>query len=100
MPDQPDPRSARRPDASGGRFAAAGIEFALLLGLGTAGGYALDAWLGTLPGLTLAGLAAGFAVALWRLVRAVRTTGGGRSGLAGPAAEDETDPGASESGER
>lgn len=100
MPAQPDRPRNRHPEASGGRFAAAGIEFALLLGLGTAGGYALDAWLGTSPGLLLAGLAAGFALAMWRLVRSVRTTGGGRSGLAGPAAKDETDPGSSESGQR
>jgi hypothetical protein len=54
------------------RFAATGVEFALTIGLFTAGGYWLDASLDLLPLFTLLGLGVGFAGALWRLVSQVR----------------------------
>ena len=51
------------------RFWTAGVEFAVIIGLITAGGYWLDRWLNTLPLWTLIGLALGFGGALYRLVR-------------------------------
>jgi F0F1-type ATP synthase assembly protein I len=59
------------------RFISSGVEFFVVIGLLTGGGYWLDTWLGTLPLFTLVGLAAGFAGALWRLIRQVRPPGGG-----------------------
>ncbi|MBN1941766.1 MAG: AtpZ/AtpI family protein [Phycisphaerae bacterium] len=50
----------------------AGVEFAVTIILSTAGGYWLDGRMNTVPLWTLAGLALGFAAALWRLIRQVR----------------------------
>jgi len=50
----------------------AGVEFAVVVGLLTAGGYWLDGYTGTLPLWTLVGLAAGFAAAMYRLIRQVQ----------------------------
>ncbi|HDY64819.1 MAG TPA: AtpZ/AtpI family protein [Phycisphaerae bacterium] len=54
------------------RFASAGVEFFVIIGVLLGGGYWLDTRLGTLPLWTLVGLAVGFAGALYRLVRQVR----------------------------
>jgi hypothetical protein len=50
----------------------AGVEFAVTIGLLTFGGFWLDGRMGTLPLWTLLGLALGFAMALYRLIRQVR----------------------------
>jgi hypothetical protein len=52
------------------RFISAGVEFAVILIAFCGGGAALDLHMGTLPLWTLIGMGAGFAGALWRLVRA------------------------------
>ena len=52
------------------RFISAGVEFAVILIAFCAGGAALDLHMGTLPLWTFVGMGAGFAGALWRLVRA------------------------------
>ena len=52
------------------RLSGAGVEFAVALGLGAAGGYGLDRWLGTSPWLLIVGVFLGFAVGLFILVRA------------------------------
>ncbi len=54
------------------RYWSAGVEFAVILGVMTAGGYWLDHRTGLLPLWTLIGLAAGFAAALYRLLRELR----------------------------
>jgi len=51
------------------RYTSAGLEFILTFGLLTAAGWALDRRLGTLPMLTIAGSAGGFALASYRLIR-------------------------------
>ena len=50
----------------------AGIEFAVMVGALTGGGYWLDGYTGMLPVWTLVGLAVGFATALYRLIRQVK----------------------------
>lgn len=64
----------------------AGVEFAVLVGVLTGGGYWLDRHTGLLPLGTLVGLAAGFSAALYRLIRQARGAGGGtcRVGERGP----------------
>ena len=52
------------------RFISAGVEFAVILIVFCGGGAALDLHMDTLPLWTLIGMGAGFAGALWRLVRA------------------------------
>ena len=52
------------------RLSGAGVEFAVALGLGAAGGYGLDRWLCTSPWLLIVGVFLGFAVGLFILVRA------------------------------
>ena len=54
------------------RYAAAGMEFAILFGMWVAAGWWMDRWLGTVPVFTLSGSLIGFAAALYRLVRQVR----------------------------
>ena len=46
-----------------------GIEFIVMIGIFIAIGYAVDRWLGCLPGFTIAGFGLGFAGALYRLIR-------------------------------
>jgi F0F1-type ATP synthase assembly protein I len=53
----------------------AGVEFAVVVGALTGGGYWLDVYTGKLPLWTLVGLATGFAAAMYRLIRQVRPKG-------------------------
>ena len=59
------------------RFAIVGVEFILTFALPMVGGLLLDFRLGTIPGFTLLGGAAGFALGLYRLIRQARTNRGG-----------------------
>jgi len=54
------------------RYIGVGTEFFLTFAILLAAGVLLDIHLGTLPGLTIAGAAAGFALATYRLVRQAR----------------------------
>jgi len=82
--EQPDSRSSL---ATGfelaSRLTTIGLEFALP----AAGGYGLDAWLGTMPAATIAGAVVGFLAGMLHAVRMSREFSGadrGPTGKPGP----------------
>jgi len=70
--DEGQPRQDQPPQADLLRFIGVGTEFFMTFAILLAAGLLLDVHLGTLPGLTIAGAAAGFALALCRLVGQAR----------------------------
>ncbi|WP_119068325.1 AtpZ/AtpI family protein [Rubrobacter indicoceani] len=59
------------------RFAGIGFTFVVLIGLFTAGGYALDRLIGTMPLFLLLGMVGGFAASLYYLFVKLKELGGG-----------------------
>lgn len=70
----PDPRGGPgqpRPGSDFARYAGLGLQFAATVVLLAFAGYALDRWLGTLPGFLLAGVFLGFLGAMISILRQV-----------------------------
>lgn len=80
--ERPEPRS---PVGMGFDLASRAITIGLEFALPAAGGYGLDAWLGTLPAATVLGVILGFVVGMMHAVRMSRELSGGPSRPPGPA---------------
>jgi len=70
--DEGQPRQDQPPQADLLRYVGMGTEFFLTFAIFLGAGLLLDLHLGTLPGLTIAGAAVGFALAMYRLVSQAR----------------------------
>lgn len=86
MVEQPEPRSPLGVGLDlASRLTTIGLEFALP----AAGGYGLDAWLGTMPAATIGGAVLGFLVGMLHAVRMSREFSGTAGG---PRRRDRSDP--------
>ena len=86
MVEQPDSRSSLAKGFElASRLTTIGLEFALP----AAGGYGLDAWLGTMPAATISGAALGFLAGMVHAVRMAREFSGG---VRGPTATGKPGP--------
>jgi F0F1-type ATP synthase assembly protein I len=69
-PSEPRPKSSQEDLSSWFRMTGLGLEFIVAVAVVGGVGWWADKRLGTLPWLTLVGVAIGFAVGLWTVVKA------------------------------